>query len=490
MERLSLATMDRLPVDVARPGFDPRSLEIGIVHFGIGAFHRAHQALYTQEAITRHPGPWGICGVIPRSPDVRPSLLPQDNLYTVAERTADGVKARIIGTVREVLFAPDEVDAVTARVAAPATRIVTLTITEKGYCLDPASGRLNEKHPEIVHDLTETGTPLSAIGLLARGLAARRQRHGGPLTILSCDNIMENGHAIEKALTRFLELSNRDLARWVAGNVTFPCSMVDRIVPAPTEASQRQIEQQIGLRDDASISCESFRQWVIEDRFAAERPAWETAGATLVSDVVPYETMKLRLLNGSHSTLAYLGYLAGHQTIAQAIGEPSLRAFVARMMEHEVSPTLATPAGVDLAAYRALLLQRFADPGLAHRTWQIAMDGSQKLPPRLLAPISERMAKNQPFECLALAVAGWMRYVTGVDEAGNPIDVVDPQANRLRQIAREVGPDAPALVERYSAITEIFGELGQSQAFKATVSNWLSSLFALGVRGTLAVALN
>jgi fructuronate reductase len=274
----------------------------------------------------------------------------------------------------------------------------------------------------------------------------------------------------------------------VAENVTFPCSMVDRIVPAATEASLRQAEQQTGMRDEAAIVCESFRQWVIEDRFAAERPAWDAAGAMLVRDVVPYETMKLRLLNGSHSALAYLGYLSGHQTIAQAIGEPSLRALVARMMEDEVSPTLVVPAGVDLAAYRAQLLQRFADPGLAHRTWQIAMDGSQKLPPRLLAPIRGRMAKGQSFDCLALAVAGWMRYVTGVDESGQPIDVVDPQADRLRRIAGEVGRDAPALVQRFAAITEIFGDLGQSPVFTAAVSGWLACLFARGVRATLAKA--
>jgi fructuronate reductase len=488
MERLSLATLGRLPTTVRRPGFDPRSLEVGIVHLGLGAFHRAHQALYTQEAIAVHPGAWGICGVIPRSPDVRPSLLPQDNLYTLVERTADGVTARIIGTEREVLYAPAEPEAVTARIAAPTTKVVTLTITEKGYCLDPASGRLNEAHSEIVHDLTDAGTPLTAIGQLARGLAARRQQHGGKLTILSCDNIMENGHAIDHALTRFLELADRELGRWVADNVTFPCSMVDRIVPAATEASLHQAEQQTGLRDEAAIVCESFRQWVIEDRFAAERPAWDAVGAMLVRDVVPYETMKLRLLNGSHSALAYLGYLSGDQTIAQAIGEPSLRALVARMMEDEVSPTLVVPAGVDLAAYRAQLLQRFADPGLAHRTWQIAMDGSQKLPPRLLAPIRSRLAKGQSFDCLALAVAGWMRYVIGVDESGNPIDVVDPQADRLRRIAGEVGRDAPALVERFGAITEIFGDLGRSPVFTAAVSGWLASLFALGVRATLAKA--
>jgi fructuronate reductase len=488
MERLSLATLDRLPPEVARPPFDPRTLQVGIVHFGVGAFHRAHQALYTQEAIARHAGAWGICGVVPRTPDVRPWLLPQDGLYTLVERSAKATTARIIGTVREVLFAPTEMAAVLSRIAAPTTRIVTLTITEKGYCLDPSSGRLNERHPEIVHDLTDAGVPLSAIGQLARGLAERRRQGGGALTILSCDNIMENGLAIRHALTRFLELADRDLAAWVADKVTFPCSMVDRIVPAPTEESLREAERHIGMRDEAAITCESFRQWVIEDRFAAGRPAWDEVGAMLVADVVPYETMKLRLLNGSHSALAYLGYLSGYQTIAEAIGDESLRALIARMMENEVSPTLVVPPGVDLAAYRAKLLERFADPGLAHRTWQIAMDGSQKLPPRLLTPIRERMAKGQSFDCLALAVAGWMRYVTGIDEAACKIDVADPQAERLRAISNEVGRHAETLVERYSAITEIFGDLGSSVAFKAAVSGWLGELFANGVSKAVAKA--
>lgn len=490
MERLGLATLHLLPKVVARPGFDPRTLSIGIVHFGVGAFHRAHQALYTQEAIAAQPGPWGICGVAPRSPGVRSAMMAQDNLYTLVERATDGVTTQVVGSVREVLHAQVELETVTDRIAAASTRIITLTITEKGYCLDPASGRLNEAHPGIVHDLADRKNPKSVIGTLALGLRARRQKGGGRLTILSCDNILENGHAIEFALTRFLELVDRKLGDWVAENVAFPCSMVDRIVPAPTETSRRLAEEQIGLRDEAAVACESFRQWVIEDRFATERPAWDAVGATLVRNVVPYETMKLRLLNGSHSALAYLGCLWGYQTIAQAIRDPSLHALILRMMEQEVSPTLSVPPEVDLAAYRARLLRRFADPGLAHRTWQIAMDGSQKLPPRLLATIRERLATGQPFDCLALVVAAWMRYVIGVDEAGKRIEVSDPKADHLRRIGEEVGYNASALVERYSAIEEIFGELGRSLPFKAIVSGWLTSLFTQGVRGAVAKALS
>lgn len=487
--RLNKNTANNLPGVVHKIPFDVEKVGIGIVHFGVGAFHRAHQALYTQEAIALHRGSWAISGIVPRLPDVRPALMPQDCLYTVVERKKGAFTSRLVGSIREVLFAPEQPDAVNTRIAAPSTRIVTLTITEKGYCLDPATSRLNENNPEIVHDLETTGPALTAIGQLARGLAARKRAGGGALTILSCDNIMENGKVMERALMRFLDVSDRDLAAWVRDHVTFPSSMVDRIVPAATDASLAEVEAQIGLRDEAGIVCESFRQWVIEDAFAAGRPAWDEAGAMVVADVVPYETMKLRLLNGSHSTLAYLGYLAGHETIASAIGDAALRPLVEGMMKYEVSPTLSVPASVDLAQYRQLLLERFADPGLAHRTWQIAMDGSQKLPPRLLKPIAESLATGRPFPRLALAVAGWMRYVTGIDESGKAIDVVDPLASKLSAIAREVGPNGQKLMQRYCEIDEIFGEVGRSSAFRDAVGNWLDDLFAKGVKGTLTDAM-
>lgn len=487
--RLSNNTVNKLSGAVHKIPFDAEKVGIGIVHFGVGAFHRAHQALYTQEAIALRPDPWAISGIVPRLPDVRPALIPQDCLYTVVERRKGTFTSRLVGSIREVLFAPEQPDAVNARIAAPSTRIVTLTITEKGYCLDPATSRLNEKNPEIVHDLETSEPAVTAIGQLARGLAARKLAGGGALTILSCDNIMENGKVMERALMRFLDVSDRELAAWVRDHVTFPSSMVDRIVPAATEASLAEVEAQIGLRDEAGVACESFRQWVIEDAFAAGRPAWDEAGAMVVADVVPYETMKLRLLNGSHSTLAYLGYLVGHETIASAIGDEALRPLIEGMMKYEISPTLSVPASVDLAQYRQLLLERFADPGLAHRTWQIAMDGSQKLPPRLLKPIAESLAAGRPFPRLALAVAGWMRYVTGIDESGQAIDVVDPLAAKLSAIAREIGPNGQKIMQRYCEIDEIFGEVGQSSVFRDTVGRWLDELFAKGVKGTLTNAL-
>jgi fructuronate reductase len=484
--RLGRDSLARLPASVGRPSFAPDSLEPGIVHLGIGAFHRAHQAAYTQEALAVRFGNWGICGVSLRSADTRDRLAPQDHLYTLIERSGEAARATIIGAVRETLFAPADPAAVLARLAAPTTRLVTLTVTEKGYCLDRRTGELDADHPDIRHDLAAAAAPRSAIGHLVRGLAQRRAGEGGPLTLLSCDNLPANGRALERAVGGFASLVDPDLERWIADRVAFPCSMVDRIVPASTAETYGLAASLTGVEDQAAVACEAFRQWVIEDRFAAGRPAWEAVGVELVGDVAPYETMKIRLLNGSHSTIAYLGYLAGYPTVAEAMRDDGLSALVRRLMTDEIAPTLAIPAGVDIAAYMRRLRERFADPGLAHRTWQIAMDGSQKLPQRLLGTIAERLADGRPIPCLALAVAAWMRYVGGCDEAGQPIDVVDPLAARLKAIAATAGGDAATLVELYGGVEEIFGTVGRRPEFRAAVASALATLQQRGARGAVA----
>ena len=484
--RLGRDSLARLPAAVGRPSFAPDALEVGIVHLGIGAFHRAHQAAFTQEALAVRSGPWGICGVSLRSADTHDRLAAQDHLYTLIERDAETARATIIGAVRETLFAPADPGAVVARLAAPSTRLVTLTITEKGYCLDRRTGALDTDHPDISHDLAAAAAPRSAIGYLVRGLARRKAGEGGPLTVLSCDNLPANGRALERAVRGFASLIDPDFERWIADHIAFPCSMVDRIVPASTAETYRLAAGLTGLEDQAAVACETFRQWVIEDRFAAGRPAWDAAGVELVGDVAPYETMKIRLLNGSHSTIAYLGYLAGYATVAEAMRDDSLRALILRLMTDEIAPTLTMPAGVDVAAYRRRLIERFADPGLAHRTWQIAMDGSQKLPQRLLGTIAERLAAGRPIPCLALAVAAWMRYVGGRDEAGQPIDVVDPLADRLKVIAATAGGDAATLVDHYAGIEEIFGTLGRRADFRAAVAGALAALQQLGARRAVA----
>lgn len=476
-----------LPAAVQTPGYDRRALATGIVHLGIGAFHRAHQAVYTEDVLNRDGGAWGIAGVSLRSPDTRDALAPQGNLYTVAVRGADGERLRVVGSVTETLVAPEGPAAVLARLTAPGTRIVGLTVTEKGYCHDPATGTLDENHPDIRHDLAEPGNPRSALGFMAEALWRRRQSGLAPFTVMSCDNLPSNGDTVARLLRRFAELRDPDFGRWVADNVTFPNSMVDRIVPATTDADRAAVAAALGMEDAWPVMTEPFTQWVIEDRFTAGRPAWETCGAELVADVHPYELMKLRLLNGSHSCIAYLGYLAGYQTVSETMADPAFAAHVRRFMDEEVTPTLPVPPGADLGRYKSSLIERFHNPSLKHRTWQIAMDGTQKIPQRWLNTVRERLAAGAPVERLALGVAAWMRYVAGTDERGQPIDVRDPLAAQLRAIADEAGPVAERLAPALLGVKAVFGDdLPTNPAFVLPVTMALERLFKDGAQRTVA----
>jgi len=486
VSRLHPDGLAALPADVARPGYDRASLATGIVHLGIGAFHRAHQAVYTEDALKRQFGPWGICGVSLRSPDTRDALVPQGGLYTVAVRDAGGAHLRVVGAITEVLVAPEDPEAVLERLTRPSVRVVTLTVTEKGYCHDPATGALNEDHPGIRHDLENPDRPETAAGFLVEALDRRRKAGVPPFTVLSCDNLPSNGDTLAGILRRFAALRDPDLGRWVEKHVACPNSMVDRIVPATTDDDRAAVARALGREDAWPVMTEPFSQWVIEDRFPAGRPAWELEGAELVADVHPYETMKLRLLNGSHSTLAYLGYLAGYQTVSDAIADPAYARLIRGLMDEEVTPTLKVPPGADLGRYKAALLARFANPALKHRTWQIAMDGSQKLPPRLLAPIRERLAIGAPIDRMALSVAAWMRYVTGRDEQGQAIDVRDPLAGRLAAVTAQAGMDAATLAPALLSVREVFGDdLPQNETFRATVTTALHRLLTQGARRTV-----
>lgn len=487
MRRLSLATLDALPRDVARPPFDARALPVGIVHLGIGAFHRAHMAAYTQDALALQPGGWGICGVSLRSPDIRDRLAPQDGLYTLVVRGRDGESLAVIGTVRAVLFAPENPARVIARTADPAVKIVSLTVTEKGYCHDPATGALREDDPGIVHDLQHAAAPRTAIGMLVRGLQARCRTDAGPVTVLCCDNLPQNGRTVRGVVQRFARLADADLAAWIESNVTFPSTMVDRIVPATTAADRDAVATRLGMADASPVLAEPFRQWVIEEDFAAGRPCWERVGAAFVTDVSPYEDMKLRLLNGSHSAMAYLGFLAGYEFIWQVIADPAFRRYVERLMD-EAATTLALPAGVDVSRYRQDLIERFANPALGHRCYQIAMDGSQKLPQRLLGTIRARRRRGAPVEALSLAVAAWMRYVRGVDEKSAAFQVQDPLAARLHAAANAA--DASARVDGLLAIREVFGaDLAADRDFRGRLVAWLSRLDQNGASATVAAAM-
>jgi len=387
-----------------------------------------------------------------------------------------------------VLFRGDQLEAIVERIAAPATRIVSLTITEKGYCHDPASGELNLGHPDVAHDLAAPDDPRSAVGLLVLGLERRRAAGAGPLSVLCCDNLSHNGRLVERIVATYAGERDPALAAWIAANASFPSTMVDRIVPATTEADLTDVDRALGLLDAAPVVCEPFRQWVIAGEFAGGRPAWERGGAQFVADVAPFEAMKLRLLNGSHSMLAYLGFLAGHATIWQVAGEPDFAALMRGLME-EATPTLSLPADVDLGAYKAALVERFGNPALPHRTQQIAMDGSQKLPQRLLGTVRDNLAAGRPIDRAALAVAGWMRYVSGVDEAGREIKVSDPLAADFARIAGERRGDPEALARGLLGLTAIFGtDLPADPRFTGPVSRWLAALAAEGAAATVARA--
>ena len=484
--RLSLASLRELPGDVRRPAYDPGTARTGIVHLGLGAFHRAHQAVCADDLLARDPR-WGVCGVSMKTPRAIEPLAAQDGLYTLLVKDPSGNTARVIGSVRETLFAPGDPQGLVRRMADPRIHVVSLTVTEKGYCHDPATGRLDLAHPDIVHDLALPDAPRSAVGTLVAALDARRRAAAGSLNVVCCDNLPHNGRVLEGLVATFAAARSHELAAWIVAHAAFPCTMVDRIVPATTDADVADVARRLGMHDAAPVVAEPYFQWVIEDRFVAARPAWEDAGAEIVRDVAPYETMKLRLLNGSHSTLAYLGFLAGHATIAQAASDPLLGRLVERQMAEEIVPTLASPPGTDLARYVATLLARFRNPALPHRTAQVAMDGSQKLPQRLLDTVRDRLAGGGSIRHLSLAIAGWMRYASGVDEHGSRIEVSDPLAARYTAVAAQAGGDPMRLAHGFLGLPAIFGEdLPAMPAFVDPVTHHLDSLLRRGVAATLA----
>jgi fructuronate reductase len=462
--RLCRDSIAGLPDDIARPGYHAASVGIGIVHLGIGAFHRAHQAVYVDDCLAAGAGDWRILGVSLRSAGVRDQLVPQDGLYTLLERSSGGERLRIIGSVADVLVAAEDPARVIAAIANPAIHIVSLTITEKGYCHDPATGALDDQHADIVHDRANPTAPRSAIGFLATGLAARMAAGAGPLTILSCDNLPHNGAVLRSVLTAFVASQDPALAVWLAANVRFPATMVDRIVPATTDADRTALAQRLGMDDTAMVKAEPFSQWVIEDDFAGPRPPFETVGAQLVADVRPFELAKLRMLNGAHSTIAYLGLMRGYSFVHQAIADPAIAATVRQLMD-EAAATLPTVPGLDTSAYAAALLERFANRALEHRLAQIAMDGSQKLPQRLIGIIVDTHAAGRKATAAAVGLAAWMRHL-----AGPHVD--DPLAQQLRVIGK--ASDDAALLDATLALEPVFGTLGSEPRFRTLLAEALA----------------
>jgi fructuronate reductase len=487
MTTLSASALAALPMWVARPAYDVAGVATGIVHLGLGAFHRAHEAVYTDTVLRSDPR-WGICGVSLKTRRVTDALARQDGLYAVLEKGTTGTSARVIGAVRETLFLGAGSDSVIARFADPAVSVVSLTVTEKGYCHDPATGRLDHAHPDIARDIAHRRSPISTIGVLVAGIDARRGSASGPINVVCCDNLPQNGRTVEGLVASFAQAVDPALADWIGAHVAFPCTMVDRIVPATTPADVAEAAHLLGVADAVPVVAEPFSDWVIENRFAAARPSWEDAGARVVEDIAPFESMKLRLLNGSHSTLAYLGYLLGHEYLWQAAADPLLGTLIERMMALEVVPTLDVPRGVDLHAYCAQLLARFRNPALPHRTQQIAMDGSQKLPQRLLGTVRDRLHGGGSIEHLALAIAGWIRYASGTDERGKAIAVADPMSARFAGIAAAAHGNASQIADGFLGLTAVFGDdLSSNPAFRSAVARNVGGLMRDGVRRTLAV---
>ncbi|MFO1389186.1 mannitol dehydrogenase family protein [Cellvibrio sp.] len=482
MNRLSQACVSELPSDVSLPKYDRKQLKAGIVHLGIGAFHRAHQAFYTEAVLNKFGGDWGIVGCSLRSPSVRDQLAPQDGLYTLVERSGDGEKLQLIGAVIKNVVGPENPAELVSLMAQPNIKIVSLTITEKGYCHDPATGNLNSAHPDIEHDIQNLSHPKSAIGFLVAALAERFKSGTKSFTVLSCDNLPNNGEVLEKMIVQFAEKISAELAAWIKANTCFPSTMVDRIVPATTDDDRRDVEKRLGLRDEGVVIAEPFSQWVIEDKFSDGRPQWDQVGALLVEDVRVFEKIKLRLLNGAHSIMAYTGYLSGFDYISEVMNEPAFVNMVKTYMAREAGETIVAPAGFDIEAYKQQLRDRFSNKALKHRTWQIAMDGSQKLPQRLLESLRVQLKSNGNIDIICLGVAAWIRYVSGVDEKGNAIEVSDPFAAELRALSDANKDDAAANVRAIVGISKIFGDdLINEERFVLTTIDWLTRFRAKGV---------
>lgn len=485
--KLSNQTLSQLPKEVIVPTYDRSKIKTKIVHLGFGAFHRAHQAVFADILANEHNSDWGYCEVnlIGGEKQIE-DLKQQDFLFSVCEMSYDNWNTRVVGVAKEALHADiDGIEKVLGVMTRPDIAIVSITVTEKGYCYLPSTASIDTNNPLINHDIANPHTPKSVPGVIVEALRLRKERGLRPFTVMSCDNMPENGHVTRNVVLALAKQRDENLAQWIEDNVAFPSTMVDRIVPAATPETMAKIKKQLGGIDDpVGIAGEPFRQWVIEDNFVSGRPEWQKAGAELVKDVLPYEEMKLRMLNGSHSFLAYLGYLAGYLHIDECMQDPNYVKAARHLMLNEQATTLRVK-GVDLSAYADSLLDRYRNTGLKHRTWQIAMDGTLKLPQRMLDSVRYHLANGTPFDCLALGIAAWMRYVSGVDDNGNVIDVCDPAAEQLNELVSNT-PDNQDRVNALLSLTHVFGEyLPTNPLFIEQITKAYLSLRDLGAKETV-----
>lgn len=486
--RLNTSTLAQT-TNVISPNYNPDEHASGIVHIGIGGFHKAHQAVYTDDVLNKFGGDWRITAVSLRNPTARDQLTPQDGLYTVVEKTDTAITHRIIGVIEKVLVAPENSSAVIELLAKTSTKVVSLTITEKGYCHN--KGALDISNPQIQNDLKNPAIPTTMPGFIVAACSLRRKNLQPGFSVISCDNLSHNGKITASVVIEFAELQNVELAEWIRRNVSFCSTMVDRIVPATTEQDIIATANEIGVEDQAVVICEPFRQWVIENNFCTERPRWEDVGALIVDDVTPFETMKLRLLNGSHSTLAYVGFLAGHKYIHQAIADPALQLLIENLMDIEVTPTLHIPAGFDIDSYKKTIRTRFANSLVPYKTTQVAMDGSQKLPQRLLDTAVELIQQGYRPKIIPFIIAAWFIYLTGTNEAGEVFDVNDPKAKLLTPIAREIYQDELQQVMALIEASEIFpAELASNNQFVKDIADRLTQIKNSGITQAIKQRLN
>ena len=485
MEKLSNQTLAVLPKDVARPTYDRSRVTVGIVHFGVGGFHRAHQAMYLDRLMNQGQAfDWGICGVglLPVDARMRDALHSQDCLYALVAKHADGnYDARVIGSIVNYLFAPDDPEAVLSKMTAPSTRIVSMTVTEGGYNFHPVSGAFNFENPDVAHDLQKGALPRTLFGFVAEALHRRRAQGVLPFTVMSCDNIQGNGDMARRMFNAFAERKDAALGAWMRETVAFPNAMVDRITPVTLPEDIAQFGSRFGIDDRWPVMTEPFTQWVLEDHFPQGRPAYEKVGVQMVRDVVPYELMKLRLLNASHQGLCYFGRLAGFRFKHEVMRDPAMVKFLLNYMTQEATPTLLPVPGVDLDAYRHTLIERFANPAVRDTLVRVSSAGSDKIPKWLLPVVRAQLASEGNISRSAATIASWARYCEGQDEAGQPMEILDGQKDHLRAIALRNREDPTAFI----ANRDIFGDLIDQPRFVEAYRAALASVYAVGAMETV-----
>jgi fructuronate reductase len=487
-DRLNDRTVARAKAGVRLPSYERKALSTGIVHVGLGNFARAQLAEYVEDALEAGEAGWGIVGVSLQHPDQRDRLAPQDGLYTSLQRDGSAIRPRIIGCVKQVLVAPEDPSAVISAMADDACRIVTVSVTEKGYCFDVGSGRLNLGHAAIKADLRDANSPRSVFGFLAAALRARRERHIPPFTVVCYDNLPDNGRLVARLLDEFVRHQDEALADWIANNGAFPSTMVDRIVPATTDADLADARDATGLIDLAPVSHEPFRQLVIEDRFVGGvRPVLEKVSVQFADDVAGFERLKLRMLNCAHSALAYLGRLAGCSTIRESAADPAFRKFVFDLWREDIIPVVRPPDGVDPHRYAETVMRRFDNTAILHKTTQVGSDGSQKLPVRLLPTIRAQMARGHSILRPAHAIAAWIRYLEGFDDRGRAIEVNDPLKEKLQAALALAGETAEGKVAAILNFAQVFGpELSDNSLFRSSVLKAYVAIASHGAQEAIA----